>query len=341
MSQLVEADRPVKNRHAVLAPYLDRLAQALQGRNDAVPTIADTWESKIVGRVLGSSNHDGAGEAGEADEADEADEDWWTLVVDGVAFLNKLEADMGRLKTSEAIAADKVTTLHAQLMTDAAIGLALMEECQRAVDAIVLSGRIDQAKKVTAFRSKIVQAVAGIKETIGPVAYQAAETLSARMIPEARLLRGPALKNAKLPPGRTTVKPVRHASARAVRAPEPDPSPNYTRPLLVLLGLLLVAWAVFVLPLLNRPELPLISETQVPVSDAIAGLTPRPPSLFVEIDRAAWDGLAEGGREQLVADVGSVAKASGYSGVVFRDASGKVHAQWLKEGGQTLIGAGE
>lgn len=331
MSPVVEADRPVKNRHAVLAPYLERLARAAQAAGGDTLAGKDRWESDIVRGVLG-----GAGSPGRDGGAPE----WWPLVVEGLAFLEKHADDMGRLQSSEAIAAERVTTLHAQLMTDAAIGLSLMEETQRSIDAVVLGGKIDDAKRVTGFRNKLVQAVSSIKETIGPVAFQAAETLSARMIPEARLLRGPAAQGQRPAERRAAHAPTTARRPHAGRAVSPlDERPNYTKPLLVLFGLLVIVWAVFVLPLLNRPTLPAITEMQLPRSGAIRMVNARPPSLYVEIDRAAWSALAESERVQLVDDVGAVAQASGYNGVVFRDGLGKVRAQWMRTGGSTLVKA--
>ena len=64
-------------------------------------------------------------------------------------------------------------------------------------------------------------------------------------------------------------------------------------------------------------------------SVAIRELMARPPSLFIEVDSQAWSAMSAADRRRLVKEVGEMAKASGYTGVQFRDSTGISVAQWL------------
>lgn len=328
MSHVAEADNPVRHRYAVLAPYLERVELVRSGKLNASLEL-DSWESRVVDIALGESCE---AEVGDAD-------DWPSLVVEGIAFMDKAAEDMSLLETSEAIPAETVTTLHARLMTDGAIGLALMEELQRAVDTLVVMGRIDDAKKLTGFRNRIGHPVSRIKETVGPVAHQAAERLATRMVPDQQALRRVVAKpDARVArPAQQTFARRASASAQPARAEMSfEKTPNRTKPMLMILGVLIIVWAVFILPLLNRPELPILTQEQIPESEAIRAVAARPPSLFVELDARAWNRMSDAERRQLIADVGQVAQASGYTGALFREADGSSRAQWLKQRGVLL-----
>jgi hypothetical protein len=313
MNQITEVDDSAKQRYAVLAPYLDRL-----DGGEAGGSTLDPWEKSVLEQTIVA--------------ADSTSDDWAILVAQGIALQSKYRDDRRPLETSDSIPPETLTTLHAQLMTDAAIGLALMEETQRAIDLMVLSGQIDEAKKLTGFRTKLVQTVSRIKETIGPTAYRAAETLSAKMVPpqEDKLATGTA-EDREPPPAfikrtHTTVKPTPAPKPKKRKTASIE---DRTKPLIALLAVLILAWVVFILPRLNRERLPVITEQEMPQSAAIRELMARPPSLFIEVDSQTWNAMSAADRRQLVKEVGEVAEASGYTGVQFRDSTGISVAQWL------------
>ena len=99
----------------------------------------------------------------------------------------------------------------------------------------------------------------------------------------------------------------------------------------------MVAWAVFIAPRLWKSEVPRLSQEDLAFSPAIQAVTARPPSLYLVVDRAAWEGMASGERQDLVLQVGQTAEAAGYTGVNVRLGDGTTVGQWSIMQGAKLI----
>ncbi len=343
-----------QQRLTVLAPYLMQLRALQAGRERIDDVKLDPWESSVVAAINTSTNA--------------PDHEWSSLVAEGIAFRTKYESDIQRLGNDP----DAVDLVRAQLVTDAAVGLALMAETQQSVNLMVLSGEIDTAKKLSGFRNKIVQGVSTIKNTIGETAFRNAETLSKKMTSvsgepsrsdpasasEPRAPESLATEKGadelpylgepldvdsligELPDAfiRRRTKPTRPTVLRASGVD--DAAPRRLKGLAVVLAALVVIWAVLILPRLGRGgSLPILTEQSIPQSTAIRELIARPPSLYVEVDAVEWKTMSSAERRQLVKEVGEVAKASGYTGVQFRDTDGSSVAQWLRSQGVWLANA--
>jgi hypothetical protein len=336
-------------RRSVLAPYLVQLKALQAGRAPGSDMQLDAWERSVLGQIDGSASAPG--------------NEWPVLVAEGIAFRTKFESDLRRLSEDP----DAFDVVRAQLVTDAAVGLALMAETQQSVSLMVLSGKIDSAKKLSGFRNKIVQGVSIIRETIGDTAFGNAETLSRNMtsvaIEPARTgavhAAGPTADDTPdeaAPAGhepidmdallgeipdafiRRNAAPGRNAMLRMPDVGEL--SPRRVKWLAISLGVLVLAWSVLVLPRLGKPTpLPILTQQSMPQSAAIQQLTARPPSLFIEVGRAEWKSMPSIERRQLVKEIGVVAEASGYTGVQLRDTDGNSVAQWLKSQGVWLASA--
>lgn len=335
---------PQQQRRNVLAPYLIRLKALRSGHATLDGVRLDAWERGIVERHGSASG-----------------EEWFALVAEGLAFRKKYADDMHRLTGSDAQAEDIV---RAQLVTDAAVGLALMAETQRSVTLMVLSGEIDVAKKLAGFRNKLVQDVSTIKKTIGESAFQGAQTISKRMTAadvtdDASLASAEPASDGFDPEVPHSGEPldvdtlikelpdtiIRRSAPSAVPvnldvAAVDEGGPRRIKGLLIVLAALVAVWSVLILPKLGGGEpLPLLTKQQMPQNGAIRELVARPPSLFVEVDGAEWMAMSRGDRRQLVKEIGGIAAASGYTGVQFRDTYGSSVAQWLDRQGVWLASA--
>ena len=133
-------------RRATLTLYLDQLSAACAAKEDLNSAIAganlDSWEISQLDDAI-----NGATEA------------WQALIVEGVAFQIKLQTDLGFAVPAAAMSIEDQAEVRELLLSDAAVGLALLEETQRQVNELVLSGEMELAKRLTGFRNKLGQRV--------------------------------------------------------------------------------------------------------------------------------------------------------------------------------------
>lgn len=269
---------------------------------------------------------------------------WSELLVESVGFLVKFGQDYGRLSTGVDGSPHAQAQARKLLIDDATLGLALMEEGQRRVDAMVLAGEINEAKRLAAFRNKLGQRIASIKAKLGQAAFAEAEKLSTELVernaPHAPRKRAvPTIPEGE-EPRRKVAKFQRKVFAPAVAVQTEEREPNrLVKPMVGVLVVLVSIWALLVLPqLVGKQRLPVLEADDLPASPAFAEVVARPPSLFVTVDTAAWGRLADDERRELIAEVGRNAEAAGYNGAVFREPGGRLVGQWLKKTGVKLLG---
>lgn len=322
-------------RRKALSVYLDPLEQAQRDGGDLLEALdgieLDFWELEQLGYGL----------AGCAS--------WQTLVAEGVAFRNKLQTDLGWIPDDREMNAFDATDLRRLLVTDAALGIALMAETQLAVNELVLEGEVEDAKRLTAFRNKISQAVAGLKERVGREGFANAEANSEPMITpaeraswthrKAKQTDGPPAGSHRRPAPRAskpTAGPVTFKETTTADEAE-RPANSHLKPMLMLLGLLLAFWGVFILPKMRTKPLPQLTLQDVSPRTEIRHVVARPPSLYVKLDTPGWRSLSAEQRLTLVDDVGRTAAAAGYNGALFTLEDGSAAAQWFRERGSVLI----
>jgi len=322
VEQRAHSEQSVRRRD-ILSLYLEQLAESHKTGGDLREAFdgieLDTWELEQLGRGLDGSIS------------------WRALVAEGVAFRNKLATDLGWISNEHEMSAADATDLRRLLVTDTSLGIALLAETQLAVNQLILAGGIEEAKRLTSFRNKIGQTLNDLRDRVGDAGYSVAETLSEGLItPSAEASwterEGPAPFAATRPTAATSTP----ATGRVVFK-ESAPARSHLKPMLMLLGLLIAVWGVFILPRLTTKPLPQLTMQEVSPRSEIRHVVSRPPSLYVKLDTPGWKSLTKAERLALVDDVGRTATAAGYHGAQFTLENGRTAAQWLKERGSILI----
>jgi hypothetical protein len=318
-------------RQQALAAYLEQMSLTRDSTDGpaAVEMIfgphrleLDPWETAVLERAL----------AGDFDDAEE----WPTLLAEGLAFQAKLLVDSE--SDGDAATPGREDAIRDQQLTNAAIGLSLLEETQRVINHMVLSGELNQAKKLSTFRNKIGHTVSELKDSLGPDDYERAEAMAQEMVPE--LEERPSATRREEPlrfdePPATGAGTESRPAPRARRVKKKRPV-DYTRPLLFLLAGLSVVWLVIAVPRLTHRPMTVLQPHDLPTHEAIDGISARPPSLYVDLDVEAWNGLSRGQRLELIEEIGSVAAGAGYTGAQFRVAERGTVGRWLERRGAEL-----
>jgi hypothetical protein len=332
----VEAEKRAIDRQSTLAPFLEHL----EGEPPLHPSIVlDRWERSALDDAL-IANGNG--------------KKYGPLLIEGVAWQSKYYSELDELESKEFTTAEVLEKSRECLVVNAAIGMALMDEMQRMIDSMVLSGAMGEAKKLTGYRNKLHQIVQEIKERVGAEAYVEAKELSRELVaPLEKTKRAAstatpidiesdeayAVKPGKLaekeegPPKQ--IKLDRYKKLRMAMPVEERPS--HFKKLFAVFGVSLVAWLILVLPGVMRTPLPELSVPELPSLEAVLEVDARPPSLYVVVSANRWNGMAADRRLQWVEQIGQTASASGYTGIHVRTDEGAAVAQWLKEKGARLV----
>jgi hypothetical protein len=325
MPEISEIRLDREKRDALLRPYLNRLAGLEQHRDaEGLATTIhvgartiriDAWERE---QILEHLNTTGSGER----EA---------LLAEGVAFQTRTLVDLGSAEPDPD---------SPDLLLDAALGLKMMEETQSAINQMVLSGQIEDARQLTRFRNKIGSVLQDLKQAIGEQ-----HTVEAAAIAEITPAEPPPIPMNRTPSHReeTTddvvsdlVKSVEKAAdarntVRSVRR-------SKARPVVWALTVILVA--VGAVSMITQDQ-PVLLEPLQPVDFAA---TPEityaqciPPSILTRVEFRVWQKLGDEGRYRLAENVSRIASVAGYSGVQISDYQGTVLAQWLRNEGIRIL----
>ncbi|MDH3626855.1 MAG: hypothetical protein OEV00_02095 [Acidobacteriota bacterium] len=344
-------------RNALLAPYLAQLfdqfgAAPTSPEADTASDLADIWETEIIRQVVESEEGDG----------------WTQLVVEGTAWRMKFDDEAEQLENDrESLATKDVDALNAQLMTNAAIGMTLMKETQRVIDGMILSGHFDLAKRVSNFRNRMGQTLNQIEHCIGPSAYAAAELMSESMTvpkPDTKLVssvireshplghgakrgaRWEARREAKQEETQQAKQEEKQEQKQEEKARKALPierlptityddeeTRSHLPKMLMVLGVLVAIWGVFVLPKATSDGIPVLTMDQLPRNSAIVRIEARPPSLFLAVSDDEWWSMARAEREELMTEIGATASVAGYKGAQFFLHDGTTVGRWLESTG--------
>jgi hypothetical protein len=327
----VETEKREIDRQAALAPYLERFEE---GAPPLHPSIAlDQWERCALDEAL-DANGNG--------------KQYSSLLVEGVAFQTKYFSDLDELENEEYTSADSLEKTRECLIANAAIGMALMDEMQRIVDSMVLSGNMGEAKKLTGFRNKLSQIVHEIKDRVGPDGLDEAEALSKEMVAPLELNKPERVAPAasETDPDETSLaepeeeppKPIklnRHANLRLGRPVEE--TPNHSKKLLLLFAVAIAAWMILIVPRFFRTTIPELTAPEIPAFEAVKLVEARPPSLYIVVNGQTWKGIPADRRLHWVEQVAETASTAGYTGIHVRTDKGASVAQWLKRKGARLV----
>lgn len=312
-------DTPARELRETLTPYVEKLSIApAPGESGETPAIVvgperletNAWDREAVAQALNGATED----------------EWPGLLVEAYALEAKYRTEFAENVPDGESFSESQTK---RLTDDATIGLVLMEQTQRAINTMVLSGQIDQAKHLSTFRNRIGHMVTAMKEQLGDRAFCIAEARSLKIAPPVE--PGPVRAPEAEP------RPVKKAPRPVCRpAPEVDERTEYTRPLLLILAAAIVAWVIVVLPRLSEEPMHVLTTQELPHSTLIEETTARPPSLFVELRSDEWNGLGRDERLRIVEEIGQAAQARGYTGAQFTSSAGGTVGNWLQEAGATL-----
>lgn len=314
---------PAEERRRLLGVELRRLRHAGSAANpplDANPGALklrlDAWEKHAIDRAIQSQATD-----------------WSALVVEIVAFCARL-AD--REAQQEGAASNLAL---AERITDAAIGLALMEELQDEINAMIASGKPDVAKHLSSLRNKLGQLIGPLRDELGGDAFKQAEQQSTLLtVPRHSRVETPAEDTPEETGPRHAYEPFkRDLASRARPYVSAEEQVSQVKSLSLVLVVLLAIWAVLVVPRLLREPIPEIQIAELPRSEAFVDALARPPSLYVTVDSREWKRMSRADRQVYVDAVGASVAPVGYTGVHFTSTSGTTVAQWLKKTGTRLV----
>ena len=103
---------------------------------------------------------------------------WTRLLAQGIALLTKTLVDVGQLQRNPHMPLEEMYRVQAELMLDTAIGMALLRETQDAIDGLVFSGSVEEAKQLSEFRNKVARTVNGIKRLLSETERKQAENIA-------------------------------------------------------------------------------------------------------------------------------------------------------------------
>ena len=347
-------------REKALAPYLDKLRNWITQVGNSDPessarinvgsqtVILEGWDRVQLVEFF----------AAESSEASESAE----LMAHAVALVLKANFDVECLKNGNPDDSPKLYALQAELMLDTALGMALLDETQQAIDHWVLSGRVVDAKAMSVFRHQISRAVAQAKKRIADSELHQAEVLSKSLgdrLPEARPVpevRRPTSAPAEVEPilldGEGDLveidQPVRRKKPRkgvpvkrAGSLPGPTDTvvyPSFTKILSVgLVGVVGLFVLVVLVPMLFDRELPGMLRSDLPNADLLESVEAMPPSIYATVSDDRWREFGDRERRTMIDELGRQAAGLGYSGVILRTPDGRPVARWLQERGYELV----
>ena len=327
-----DALNPAAERRRTLAPYLARLAVAstAQQAEPAVPESLpvegaslelDPWERRVLQQFHGGTDTKGR--------------PWPGLVAEGVAFRAKCLARAAQLEPdAEPQAPQHRAGLVDELIHDAAVGLALMQELQQTIDRLIHESELKIAKGLTDFRNVVGQSVGTMRKLLGSEAFAAATTRAPALVspPPKEPARAEEPKRKAPEQFKKDLAPVRVVSRRMVRR-------NLT--LWLLMGVLLLSiagWVVtFVLTRTSYVPPPVLTADQFRHVESFRGVTARPPSLYVMLDAEGWTRMSPQRRREVLDEIGGIAARAGYVGVHARTTDSVPVGQWLKARGVRLF----
>jgi len=323
---------PAERRRSMLAAQWKRLGELARAAGSGFPVERhpgatalklDPWEVRALCAGLGPQLP--------------ADRPWCGVLAECVAWQARYLGDVAPLKSAERPSVGQLEEIRERLTEDTTVGLALLEELQRAIDGSIRDSKFDEAKRLSAFRNKLGQPMKFLRDRIGLEAFAAAERAAAELVAplqESKIRRARPAPEQPAEPQPAYEMFTRDVAVAPYVAAEVRPS--QTRPLLLVLGVVVAIWAAFIAPRLFTQHLPVLKSYEMPASPAFLEVAARPPSLFIKVKAGVWDEMTPEEREKVVAAVGEQASAAGYTGAHFRSTDGTTVAQWLVKGGVRL-----
>ncbi|RMG48789.1 MAG: hypothetical protein D6718_01025 [Acidobacteria bacterium] len=310
-----------KPRHEVLAPFHAQLAALLQQHGNRTGPLEiqvrkrqmtlTPWQKGALAAALAGGRPPASGLA--------------RIVADGIALQAKALSDLDRFERSPLPTAEERDRQLAELLYDAALGLALNAEIRRAVEALRKEGRSGLAGNLTRIAGSVAALIKQIEPHLGAEATQVARRLAAELeIDHPAGIDGdlaiPAAAGPASVPGGAAPRRV----AGAGRAARSFAVRQIAVAFAAVAGVAAVAVGAFVF-LSGPPDVPLDRAARMPGVLSLAG---DPPAAVVTLDPSRWDQLSDAKRTGLVFGIASVLKRNGYREIEFRLPDGGTVARW-------------
>ncbi len=321
-------------RENALAPYLAQLAAAHSDDSAISSSISlgdqslalETWEQEVLRRY--------------ATGVDSKGHPWPSLVLEGLAFDAKCLLRTRQHETDGSPPDQRIERVD-ELITEAAVGVAILEELGKSVDQLIRGGRMTEVKHLSTFRNRVRQGVARMRNLIGGEAFDKVEAKATKMVAD-RATPAPA-------PASTKSEVVEEERRRSPTQFKKDPAPvrvvhlaavkqrGVIWPLVAVLVVSAATWVGLIVTqprYIAPPELTIEEFRHIP---AVRAIDARPPSLFVTLGEPAWNDMSSEDRLNAIREIGSVAEHAGYVGVQLWTTDGAGAGRWLKNKGAQLI----
>jgi hypothetical protein len=325
-----EAGRTGGNeRENALAPYLAQLCASAVPPSisvDGQPLTLEPWEQEVLRKYSTGVDPEGC--------------PWPSLVQEGLAFGAKclLREHQHEIEGSPS---DRPIIPLDDLITEAAAGVAILEELGASVDQLIGGGRMTEVKHLSAFRNRVSQSVAKMRRLIGGEAYVEVEAKATEMVAE-RAMSAPAAPS-------TASKVAEKERRRVPTQYKKDQAPvrvvhrvtvKQSRLIWTLVAILVVSVGAWVGLTVAQPRYvapPELTTDEFRHIPAVRAIDARPPSLFVTLDEPGWNDMSSEDRLNTIREIGSVAEQAGYVGVQICTADGTPSGRWMKKTGAQLI----
>jgi len=257
---------------------------------------------------------------------------WPALLAEGIAFKARCLEQAGRMEVNGMTPPVQRAGSIDALISDAAIGIALLEEIQLSIDGLVRDAETGVAKRLAELRKTILQDVTTIRDFIGRKGSAKAERKAKAMILPGLQQGAPAFYEEE--PER---KDRGRATGRMIYRTTVEQHKSKVIPLLIVLTFSAIAWIA-----LNEarprytppPELTLEQFSYLP---SVQSVQARPPSLYVTLDRSRWQEMPPRDHRAVLNEISRIAGHFGYVGVHVRTSDGATVGRWSEAKGVTLL----
>lgn len=214
------------------------------------------------------------------------------------------------------------------LAIDVAIGAALLDDLAIAIEGLRKSGAGDKAEALTQFSGRFRTHYERIREGAGTDLCSLGDGLVSQFPrQEGALLEQPQTPRASAPTPEGSA--AGHSQQKGWWARQPAKTKDRIQ--LSVIGAMVaagVATTLFVIPVVNRKELPAITQTAFSRFPEIEQVIARAPNLFVRVSGERWNTMDTPARQRMVDDVVKQAQAAGYAGAHINTSSGTPLARW-------------
>jgi hypothetical protein len=262
---------------------------------------------------------------------DENGSRWPRLIAEGLAFQSMCQGlfDQG----SHGV----------DVTSEAAVGLALMQELQWTIDLAIADNAPDLARNIANFRNDLGHTVGLLRRVAGSDVFAEAQLHSRSLVravpraPEAPRLREEE-EEAEQSKRKITEMFRRDAMLGRIIFRQ-TVRPSYARELWMIVAVLAAAWSLLMFGPGGKgsQEPPLIDGSPFQHIAVFREASASPPSLYISVDRDGWEGMSPKDRFDTLREIAGIAEEAGYFGVHARIGGEVPAGRWIKGRGVQLF----